>query len=237
MAEAFTQLLILQDRDLRKITIERELENIPREADHIEKTLISQSAAYEAHKASAQKLEVERKELDNEVKSKEALIEKYRNQQLQTKKNEEYQALSHEIERAQKEISDLEDRELELMEQVDAAMKEVQTESIQVEAYRKAAEERRHALREKETNLQSALKSLTAEIQTLEQQCDPALLKRYRRIFQSKGDVAIVQVESGKFCGGCHMALTQQDILLAKGGKESACANCGRLLYYQSEFA
>jgi predicted nucleic acid-binding Zn-ribbon protein len=38
-------------------------------------------------------------------------------------------------------------------------------------------------------------------------------------------------------CGGCHMTVTHQEILSAKGGKITNCGNCGRILFYQNEFA
>ncbi|GIT38740.1 MAG: hypothetical protein Ct9H300mP7_6610 [Verrucomicrobiota bacterium] len=65
-------------------------------------------------------LEVRRKDLENEVESRKEQIRKYSQQQLETKKNEEYQALGREIDHTRQAISEIEDRELELMEQQDA---------------------------------------------------------------------------------------------------------------------
>lgn len=237
MKDELTSLIILQERDLRKQEIEKDLARIPQEELHIEQTLKSQSADYEKHKLEAQQIEVARKDLDNEVKTKEALISKYQNQQLQTKKNEEYQALGHEIERARKEISDLEDRELQLMEDYDAAQADVTAEEKKVVEYREAASQRKKNLAEKQANLTRELEALEKEIADKEANCEPASLKLYRRILVSKGDAAIVKIESGNQCGGCHMTLTHQDVLTAKGGKIAHCGNCGRILFWQDEFA
>ena len=54
-----------------------------------------------------------------EAQAKRDLIARYRQQQLQTRKNEEYAALAHEIEAAEKIIASVEDRELDLMEELE----------------------------------------------------------------------------------------------------------------------
>ncbi len=217
--------------------IESELQRIPQEEKHIELTLKTQSADYEAHKKAALQVEVQRKELDNEVQAKEAKIAKYLNQQMQTKKNDEYQALGHEIERTKKEISELEDQELQLMEDYDKAQQEVAAEAVHVKEYDSAAESRRQALTEKKKNLQAELEKLNVAIQEAESKCDAAAMNIYRRILKSKGDVAIVKIEGEKMCSGCHMALTQQEVMKAKGGLVANCGNCGRILFHQNEFA
>jgi len=237
MQSTLTNLLILQDRDLRKMQIEAELQRIPQEEEHIELTLKTQSADYEAHKKAAQQIEVQRKEVDNEVKAKEAKISKYQTQQMETKKNEEYQALGHEIERTKQEISDLEDQEFQLMEDYDQAQKEVDAEAVHVKDYEKAAADRRLALVEKKKNLEAELVTLNNSIQEAEAKCDATEMGLYRRLLKSKGDVAIVKIEHEKMCSGCHMTLTQQEIVKAKGGQIAHCGNCGRILFHQNEFA
>ena len=64
----------------------------------------------EAAKIRVKQIESERKRLDLEVEAKKTQIEKYANQQLQTRKNEEYKALAHEIEMAKED--DLQNRRL-----------------------------------------------------------------------------------------------------------------------------
>ena len=53
------------------------------------------------------------------------MIVRYANQQFQTRKNEEYRALAHEIETCKDAIFKIENQEIELMEQAEAAQKEV----------------------------------------------------------------------------------------------------------------
>ena len=67
----------------------------------------------------------DRKKLELDVEAKKAQIEKYSLQQFQTKKNDEYRALAHEIELCKEAIVKLEDQQIELMEKAEMAQKEV----------------------------------------------------------------------------------------------------------------
>ena len=67
----------------------------------------------------AKEIEVERARLEVEAGTKRAQADKYRTQQLETRKSEEYTALKHEIDRAEADITAIEDRELELMQEAE----------------------------------------------------------------------------------------------------------------------
>ncbi len=79
----------------------------------------------DAAKHRGKQIESDRKKLELDVEAKKSQIEKYGLQQFQTKKNEEYRALSHEIELCKEAIIKLEDQQIELMEKAEAAQKDV----------------------------------------------------------------------------------------------------------------
>ena len=67
--------------------------------------------------------------------------------------------------------------------------------------------------------------------EALAAQIDPDLLDQFERLFNSKGDAAIVAVEHG-VCTGCHMKVTTATAARVKAGKEIvSCEQCGRILY------
>jgi len=233
MLPVLRDLLILQDRDIKLAKVQRELEVAPIEEKAIQSRLAEQSRDLEAKKLKSKQVESDRKTLELEVGSKKTQLDRYRNQQLQTKKNEEYQALNHEIGRTEKEISDLDDRQLELMERYEAALKEVAAESEKVKQFETAATARLNASREKFAVLLKQAEELKTEITGLEPQIDPVSLTRYRRILKSKKDVAIVPIVHDNTCGGCHMRLTLQTIVAAKGNQALvACEDCARIVYW-----
>src|ERR1700749_2180534 len=125
MFETIEKLLILQDRDKHIQRVKGELEHIEPERQSLKSKSSGAQAGLDAAKLRVKELESKRKDLDLEVQAKKTLIEKYANQQLQTRKNEEYRALAHEIEGCKQAITKIEDQEIELMEQGETAQKEV----------------------------------------------------------------------------------------------------------------
>jgi predicted nucleic acid-binding Zn-ribbon protein len=116
-------LLILQDRDTKKLGIEAQLKAVPRDVAAVEAKIASEKAAIEAARTEIRELETKKKLLETEIGSAETKLAKYRTQQLSVRKNEEYQALGHEIETTQAKIGEFEGKELEVMYAIDEAKK------------------------------------------------------------------------------------------------------------------
>src|SRR5579872_6713799 len=104
MFETIEKLLILQDRDRRIRRIKGELAHIEPERQIFQTRATGAQTSLEAAKNRVKQIESDRKNLELEVEGKKQLIAKYANQQLQTRKNEEYRALSHEIDTCKDEI-------------------------------------------------------------------------------------------------------------------------------------
>jgi predicted nucleic acid-binding Zn-ribbon protein len=119
MLETIEKLLILQDRDKEIRRLRSELVHIEPERQALKTKAAETQASLERARQRGKELESRRKDLELEVESKKQLIERYANQQLQTRKNEEYRALAHEIETCKEAIFKIEDQELELMEQAE----------------------------------------------------------------------------------------------------------------------
>ncbi len=115
----------------------------------------------EAAKLRVKQIESERKQRDLEIEAKKSQIEKYLNQQLLTRKNEEYKALTHEIEMAKEAIFKIEDAEIVLMEQAEAAQKEVARATTEAAAAKKLVDDQIGQLNSREENLKKELAELT----------------------------------------------------------------------------
>ena len=125
MLEAIEKLLILQDRDRKISRLRTELANVGPERRALEVKTATSKAALDASRQRIKQIESDRKRLELEVESKKQAIERYSLQQFQTKKNDEYRALAHEIEMAREAIVKLEDQQLDLMEQAEATQREL----------------------------------------------------------------------------------------------------------------
>src|SRR3954470_16815152 len=161
MFETIEKLLILQDRDKQIHRVKTELEHIEPERQVLKTKANGAQAALDAAKLRVKELESKRKDLDLEVQAKKTLIEKYANQQLQTRKNEEYRALAHEIEGCKQAITKIEDQEIELMEQGEAAQKEVVRATQLAAEAKKLMDDQVTQLGTREENLKKELAQLS----------------------------------------------------------------------------
>ena len=153
MQEIIEKLLVLQDRDRKISRVTQELAHIGPERESLKAKAASTQTALDAAKLSVKKIESERKQRDLEIEGKKTQIDKYLNQQLQTRKNEEYKALTHEIEMAKEVIFKIEDAEIVLMEQAEIAQKSVVTATAEAAAAKKLVDDQIGLLNQREENL------------------------------------------------------------------------------------
>lgn len=232
MLEAIEKLLILQDRDRTILKVNEELAHIPQERSNIETRSGEAKAQLERAKQSAHHLESERKELELEVQAKKQLIEKYSVQQFQTKKNEEYRALAKEIENCKQLIAGIEDKELDLMEKIEAAQREVKRVQVLAAEAKKLSDSRLSDLSTREANLRKEWETIKSDREQMAQAVDESIRSKYERLFKSKGGNVVTGIEHG-VCGGCHMQLSRQTVVSCQAEQELVtCINCGRLLYF-----
>jgi predicted nucleic acid-binding Zn-ribbon protein len=231
MLPEIEQLLRLQDCDQRLKALRAELETVPIERKRIDQMVAGKGSAFEQVKQQNRDFEMQRKKLELEVKTRQDSIGKYKTQQFQTRKNEEFQALGHEIERLEREITQIEDKELDLMEESERAQAQIQQAEQELKATKIQFDQQLGALGQKEQILDGRIRETESEREKLAAAIDSDLLFQYRRLFASKGGDAVVAVEHG-VCTGCHMKNTTTTVYRAKMGREIVhCEQCGRILY------
>jgi hypothetical protein len=235
MQHIIEKLLILQDRDRRISRIREQLARIEPERQLFQSRAASAQAGLDNAKLKVKQTETDRKKLELEAESKKQQIEKYALQQFQTKKNEEYRALAHEIETCKEEITRLEDKQLELMEQIEAFQKQAAGATREAEESRKVAESKLKDIAAGEQNLRAELSGLESNRDQLTAAIEERALRQYERLLRNKGDNVVVGIQHG-VCGGCHMKFPVQLMVSCQAAKEMiTCPNCGRILYYTSD--
>jgi uncharacterized protein len=231
MFEIIEKLLILQDRDKKLRRVRAELAHIDPERRALQAKAAAAQSGLENAKLKVRELESRRKDLELEVDAKKQLIDRYANQQLQTRKNEEYRALTHEIDGCKQAILKIEDQELDLMEQIESAQKEVARGTQASADARKLLDEQMVKLDDREGNLKKELAELEVNREELAAAVEDSARARYERLSKSKGENVVVGVQHG-VCGGCHMRLPAQILVSCQAQAELvSCTNCGRILY------
>ncbi len=232
MFETIEKLLILQDRDQKIRRVQSELAHIEPERQTLREKAANTQAGMERARLKAKEIESARKNLELDVQTKKDLIAKYANQQLQTRKNEEYRALAHEIDGCKNAIFKIEDEEIGLMEQGELAQKEIVRATQAANEARKLVDDQITQLGKREENLRKELAELSSNREALADAVESTARGKYERLMKSKGEHVVVGVQRG-VCGGCHMKLQPQLLVQCQADKELVvCSNCGRILYY-----
>ncbi|GMV94832.1 MAG: hypothetical protein AMXMBFR82_46100 [Candidatus Hydrogenedentota bacterium] len=225
-------LLPLQELDLKIEKCRfREVE-IPKQKGKFDVQKKRLAAELEERERELTKLQLEQRECESEVSQKQEQIVKYEQQLLSVKKNEEYQALLHEIDLQKKQIAQKEERIISVLVEIDAAKERLAEDKKRIEAERKVIDEQCAEIDRELAEAVAARTELEKQRAALEAQVDSGLLSRYKRIRANKKTGPAVVPLSGTTCTGCHMTVTAQIVNEILGGKVHACAHCGRLLYH-----
>jgi uncharacterized protein len=223
-------LLAVQERDVRIRQIRKELKDIP-ERQTAEQTRLEQhEQALGQAEDSLKKLQSDVKQLEIECAGHRERINKLRQQQMTLKTNKEFKVMEGEIAGVEGEISGLEDREIVLMEAVEAAKSDVEARRRDLAEEQTAVETDVKQLDERAVGLKAELVDEEAARAVAARDVLPDWLERYDMVI-SRRDLALVPVENG-VCGGCHMKLPPSTVHDSrKRTLMVTCDYCGRLLY------
>ena len=233
VADWLQRLLILQDRDLRCDSIQRQLEDIPREIRKDEEQMARLREQVAEKEREVLDLERRRLDLEGEVAVAEEQLVKYKTQQMMVKKNEEYTALEHEIENVKRRISELEDAELQILEEAEtrqAELQDLRDRAAQEQAVLQGHIERLH---QNHKSFSDELDGAKAAVRECEADMDASVLQQYHYVkSQVKRAPVVVPLESSQ-CKGCHLKVSGDIESSARRGSELVrCDTCGRILYF-----
>ena len=224
-------LIELQELDQKIARLRSELAQSPVAKRRVEAVLEEAKQKLQRTKHEQQSIDLLRRQKEGEIEELRRRLVRYQAQQLQARKNEEYQALSHEILQVNSEVDREEDGVLLLLEKADEVKNDLRNEEEKTEQAGKETEQKRKELAEKESRLEALLTEAEKDRESKKAAVEPELLVRYQKLVQGHRENAIVSVVHGS-CGGCHMKLTRQTLLRAEAATELAfCENCGRILF------
>ena len=113
MLPEITQLLQLQERDIRLRGLQKDIKDVPMLLQRAKLQLAGDQAAVDAALQKTRDIEVKIKSVELDIQTRQTSIKRLQDQQFETRKNDEFQAIGHEIKRYETEIRGHEDKELE----------------------------------------------------------------------------------------------------------------------------
>jgi predicted nucleic acid-binding Zn-ribbon protein len=231
MSPSIQALLVLQDRDRRLRGLTEDLDRIPKDEARAKERLAGDEAAVKKAREDVMANEVEIKKVELDVGTRRTTIQRLKTQQFETRKNDEYQALGHEIVRYEKEVDLLETKELELMERADSLRATLAAAEQSLAKTKHRVDEELASLADRKKRIEGEAAELREERARLAAAAPEAQMPLYERLLKTKNGLAIVPAVAGK-CTGCHMKLVASTMVKVNSGVEGTqCESCGRLLY------
>lgn len=233
MLQVVQQLLVLQDRDQRIRTLTKDLKDNPTLQNRALLRLSGDEAAVADAQAKVREVELNIKSLELDIQTRKNTITRLKDQQFATRKNEEFRAMGNEIERYGKDVFALEDKELELMEQLEGVKPGLTAAQQKLAATKKSVDEEVAELGERAKAIEARLVELKKEREELAGKVDASALNTYDRLMKSKGDAAVVLAEDGA-CKGCHVRVISGTLNSLRADTSiTHCEQCGRILYLE----
>ena len=230
MLEEIRGLLILQDRDKRLLALGKELARLPVDEARAMAKLDGDKAALKKAHDELVGVELRVKKIEMDAETRRTTIRRLRVQQFETKKNDEYNALGHEVVRYEKELDGLETRELEAMEEVDGFRGRQREAEAKLGKTNEAVAAELVAMKERHGQLAGQVAEVAEERARLVGGVSEDYLPLYEKLMKSKDGFAIATLRDGK-CTGCHMRVIPSTAIAVQSQKEvTQCENCGRIL-------
>jgi predicted nucleic acid-binding Zn-ribbon protein len=235
-AEELETLLLVQERDTALDRLRHRRATLPERAELESRAaeLRAQQAQHAAVQKQQREVHTEERRLDDEART----IREHADDADKklyagtTTSPRELQAMQADVDMLRRQVSDLEDRELEVMEAretVDAEIAALEASMATIDA---AAQVLRDGISVAEDELDVEIATEEAARAELARGVDTALLNSYeRRRTQNKGAGAARLV--GNTCQACHLTIPSTEaerIRRAAGSEVDYCDNCGAIL-------
>jgi predicted nucleic acid-binding Zn-ribbon protein len=233
MEEVFEKLRSLQDILSQKITLEQEIQGIPKILITQEELLARLKKAFIDKNQEFEKTRTAEAEFRELLAEAELAREKAEKNMDSISTQREYEALDKEIrdaaEKEQQYRKELQ-REERLLMDLDEQMKQ---NAALIDQQEKELAERKAGIESDIVEKERQVKNLEEEEQALNRDLDPETLFKFERIIRNKMGRGIVAIRGG-VCTGCHMILpTQFANEVRLGEKIVFCPYCSRILFYE----
>jgi len=141
----------------------------------------------------------------------------------------ELSSLQHEVTTMKARSDELENKALEVIDQVEAQEKVVADATSEYQNLQDDWHRQQQVLADEIQQLKESLLDLKQRRQQLSGQIDSSAISLYERIRQQKKQ-AVAKVEQG-ICRACRISLSASALQKARSGQPVQCGTCGRILF------
>ena len=201
------------------------IESLDREVQAIDQSLSDESTRLDELKKAYRKYESEVDENLSKMKKSEVKLRG-------VKTNKEYQSTLKEIDDIKAINSEIEDKMIDCLEQMDEVEKYLSTKKDEFRVLKDQIEIEKDAIHQESEAGRTRITELQTEWDEASKQVDPKLMKTYMRVQDQRG-VAIVAVNNA-VCQGCNLNIPPQMYNeLQRGDGLRFCPHCQRIIYWK----
>ena len=226
------RLIVLQRLDSAAHDAQQRLAGQPERERALEARLESVRQALADAKVRFSDNQSVRRLIEKDVATSQGRLSKFRDQLMAVKTNREYQAVQKEIEVAQNEVKEMEEKILERMLEGDdlaAAVKRAETE---LTVQQKAGEAEQRAMDAELAELKTSLDRIGSERAELARAIAPAVLTMFELVARRRNGVAVSEARN-VICTICHVRLRPQVFnTVLRNEQIIQCDSCNRILYF-----
>jgi predicted nucleic acid-binding Zn-ribbon protein len=234
MQPEIKRLVELQAADLYLAGLRARLNAFPEQLADLEKRVAAGRQELAAAKDALTTSLKDRKKYEMDVESWKEKARKYREQSFAVKTNEAYKALQHEIDHAEREVAQAEDRLLDRMVGGEEFDRQVKAAERAVAELSRVAETDGRRLQGEQAVLRTELEAKEAERAQMVSSIPENLFETYERVARRRHGVGVAAVlhEACSLCGLRVVPHVFQELRRADCSDIFQCETCTRILYY-----
>jgi predicted nucleic acid-binding Zn-ribbon protein len=230
-------LVALQEIDTRIIEKRFFIDKVPLRIHEVDEPLKRAKAELEKMKQKSDVLAKKKREREQFLEETNEKIRKMKGRVSEIKTNKEYQAHLKEIESSEKGISQIEDEILNVMEELDGALRQQKEKEEQVNREVEKINVFKSELDREVERYEKELASLKEERAKLVGAIEPEVYGRYMTLLKTGSGVAVTQARN-ELCTGCNMNIPPQlYVEIRKNEEVIQCPQCLRILFYSEDQA
>jgi predicted nucleic acid-binding Zn-ribbon protein len=234
MKEDLRKLLLMQDVDSRIDRAQAEMDEIPRERMIHERELEAQKRQFEREKDKLEEIREESRKAEGIKKATEERLAEFKNRLLEMKTNDAYRAMLEQIRFAEKKMSDLDSRMIEIMYEEEDAEADLEDARKVWERNMKRFQKRQEILEGQLEVLSENMEGLQAERREIAAGMEKRLLGKYEQVRSTGRGLVVVGLINGN-CGGCLTGIPPQTAVEINQGVSFVCPNCGRFVVWTDD--
>lgn len=240
MNEYIPTLLKLQELEIKRYEFQTILDQQVPQAKKLKEPWVDIKTSIDEKKARIKKMKVEQSQIELEIETRNQSISRLEVQRFETKKNEEFTAMGHEIHHYQDEVDELETELLSKLDIIEKLEKKFQSEFELATKMRPQIEQELELFKQKLANAKAEVVELESAIAHLEKKLPEETTQHWHRLIKNKAGLKNVVLfnAAANLCPACNMNVQPQvKIDIAHDENLVMCPSCSSFLYLEDDYS